>query len=232
MSSKLKESKREAARFFVVGSPIGNLEDISFRAVRILSEVDRIFCEDTRRSLKLLNHLKISKPLESCPYFKEEEKATRLLECLRKGESVAFLSDAGMPGFSDPGNRLVRHCREQGFGVEVIGGVSALTSFLAGLTFELTEFHFYGFLPPKSSGRKKFWTSESLILPCVFLESTHRLESSLELIAELRPDLELCLAKELSKVSEAFFQGSAKELLDTIPSWKGEWIGLARRGSP
>jgi len=215
------------AHFYIVGSPIGNLQEITLRALETLRSVDRIFCEDTRRSIKLLNHYEIKKPLESCPYFKEESKSDRLIECLKAGEKVAFLSDAGMPGLSDPGARLVRKVRQAGFPLEVIGGVSSLTSFIAGLPLELESFYFTGFLPPKKEARKRFLCAEDLILPLVFLESTHRIQSTLEIFKEHLPGQRLILAKELSKISESFFDGTAEELIEKVPSWKGEWIGLA-----
>lgn len=216
-----------SGKLYMVGTPIGNLQEISLRALETLRSVDRIYCEDTRHSLKLLNHFEIKKPLESCPYFKEEEKSNALVKALAAGERVAFISDAGMPGLSDPGWRLVRKAREAGFAVEVIGGPSSLTSFLAGLPMELEEFYFKGFLPPKSAARLRLFSDENLILPMIFLESPHRIEKTLQLWKEARPEIRLVLGKELSKVSEAFFVGTPEELLKAVPSWKGEWIGLA-----
>jgi 16S rRNA (cytidine1402-2'-O)-methyltransferase len=223
----MSDRSNHLGKLYMVGTPIGNLQEMTFRAVEVLKSVDRIFCEDTRHSLKLLNHFEISKPLESCPYFKEEGKAQKLLEYLRSGEQVAFVSDAGMPGFSDPGWRLVRQAREAGFAVEIVGGPSSITSFIAGLPVELERFYFYGFLPPKSAARARLFASKEMILPMIFLESTHRMESTIRLWAEARPEIRLILAKELSKISEGFFMGTPEQILSAVRSWKGEWIGLA-----
>jgi len=216
---------KESAKFFIVGTPIGNLKDISLRALETLREVDLIFCEDTRRSLKLLNAYEIKKPLKSCPAFKEKKESQELIRQLEEGKKVAYISDAGMPVISDPGAYLVRQAKEAGYPVEVIGGLSSITCFLAGLGEELEEFKFIGFLPPKTQRRRKLFESP-VEIPTLFFESPHRIQTTLELIAEIKPQWRLSLAKELTKISEAYFSGSAKELLQDIPSWKGEWLGL------
>lgn len=212
-------------QFYIVGTPIGNLEEITLRALRILKEVDLIYCEDTRRTLKLLNHFEIKKSLKSVPYFKERASSKDLIEELQAGKTLAYVSDAGMPNVSDPGAILVSAARQAGFKVEVIGGVSAMTSFLAGLGHELESFCFVGFLPAKKTQRQKLLEKESQ-RPILFFESTHRIQSTLELIRGLYPGRRVCLGKELSKLSEAFFEGTASELLAKVPSWKGEWVGL------
>lgn len=214
-----------SAQFFLIGTPIGNLDDITFRALKILREVDIIYCEDTRRSLKLLNHFEISKTLRSCPYFKEKKSSEEILLELRAGKKVAYVSDAGMPGLCDPGAILISTVRNAGFAVDVIDGVSALTHFIALLGRELDDFHFCGFLPEKREKRRRFFetTSDKNIL---FFESKHRLETSLQMMAELSPERRLSLGKEFTKVSEAFFEGAPGELLRQINSWKGEWVGL------
>lgn len=214
-----------SAKFYVVGTPIGNLGDITLRAIEVLKSVDVIYCEDTRHSLKLLNHFSIRKPLKSCPYFKERTESEFIVDRLRAGESIAYLSDAGMPGLSDPGAILVGRVREAGLPVEVIGGVSSLTYFIAGLGVELSTFRFIGFLPAKTSQRQK-WMSQPVSEPTIFFESSHRIEKTLLLFSEVQPAAQLVLAKELSKLSEAFFKGTPKDLLGTIRSWKGEWVGL------
>lgn len=209
----------------VVATPIGNLAELSKRAEECLRGCDEVFCEDTRRSIKLLNAYEIKKPLQSVPYFRERKGADLLLDKLRQGLWVIYVSDAGVPGLSDPGALLVQAARKEGFLVEVVGGPSALTSFIAGLGHELGHFRFVGFLPPKSAQREKFFET-SFEEPTIFFESPHRLQKTLEISAKKRSDLFFVLAKELSKVSESFFEGEADELLQKIPSWKGEWIGL------
>jgi len=212
-------------RFFVVGTPIGNLGDMTFRAVDILKSVDLIFCEDTRHSLKLLNHYEIKKPLRSCPYFKERQVSGDLVEALGEGKKIAYLTDAGTPNLSDPGATLVKEVRKAGFAVEVVGGVSALTYFMAGLGEDLESFTFMGFLPAKSVQRVRL-IQAGVGVPTVFFESPHRIEATLKIFEKERPQTRLILAKELSKISERFFAGTAVELLKNIPSWKGEWVGL------
>lgn len=214
----------EAGKFYVVGTPIGNLQEITLRALEVLNEASLILCEDTRRTLKLLNHYEIKKPLKSAPYFKERRMAEELKGYLQRGEKVAFVSDAGVPGLSDPGAAYVAVAREFGFEVEVVGGVSALTSFLSGLGRELNSFRFIGFLPSKRLQRRKLFDVE-LQEPWIFFESPHRLLTSLEILAEIQPAAEICMAKELSKVSEKFYWGQAGQLLQIIDSFKGEWIG-------
>ena len=213
------------AQFYLVGTPIGNLGDISFRAIETLKSVDLIFCEDTRRSQKLLNHYEIKKKLISAPYFRERSSVGLVEEILRSGQRAAYITDAGMPGLSDPGAILLGEIRKLGYRVEVIGGPSALTNFIGLLGVELESFEFVGFLPAKRAQRERFF-SESLRIPKIFFESPHRLESSLMIIQEKKPLSKLCLAKELTKISEKFYEGSAAILLKSIESWKGEWVGL------
>jgi 16S rRNA (cytidine1402-2'-O)-methyltransferase len=215
-----------AGTLYIVGTPIGNLKEISLRALEILKSVDVIYCEDTRHSLKLLNHFEIRKPLKSCPQFKEKKSIEELLGRLRGGENIAFISDAGMPGICDPGEYLVRAARDANQRIEIIGGVSALTSFLAGVGVEIESFTFIGFLPPRVIDRKKIFEA-GFLQPTVFFESPHRIESTLELLKESYASQRLILAKELSKISETFFEGTADELLTAIKSFKGEWIGMA-----
>jgi len=210
--------------FYVVGTPIGNLGEMSLRAIDILKSVEIIFCEDTRHSLKLLNHFQISKPLRSAPYFKENQAGDEILSNLRLGKKIAFITDAGMPGVSDPGAKLVGLVREAGFKIEVIGGVSSLTSFIAGLGRELESFRFVGFLPSRTQDRKKFF-SEDVLEPTIFFESPHRIEGTLDLIIEIRPESDLGLGKEISKISEAFYLGKPSAVKAGVRSFKGEWIG-------
>ena len=210
--------------FYVVGTPIGNLGEITLRALEVLKTVDVVFCEDTRRTIKLLNAYEIKKPLKSAPYFKENRASEDILQHLESGQSVAFVSDAGMPGLSDPGAIVVREVRSKGFKVEVIGGVSSLTSFIAGLGVELESFRFIGFLPPRLKDRE-VWLSKSIDEAVIFFESPHRIESTLDLLVERAAHCQLALAKEISKISEAFYRGTPEEVKKRITSFKGEWIG-------
>jgi len=211
-----------AGQLAIIGTPIGNLKDLTFRALEGLKEADVIYCEDTRRTLKLLNAYEIRKPLKSCPHFKEKLVAKDVVERVRAGERVAYVSDAGMPGLNDPGSLLVAACREENLKVEVLGGVSALTHFVAG---EIPIFTFVGFLPSRIVDRQRFF-SQPWTNPFIFFESPHRIESTLGLLKERLPSHNLILGKELSKISEAYFRGTPEALLKTIPSYKGEWIGV------
>lgn len=212
------------AGLYIIGTPIGNLQDMTRRGLETLKNVDVIYCEDTRHSLKLLNFYEIRKPLKSCPHFKEQNLLDEIIERIEKSERVGFMTDAGMPGISDPGQILVEGVRSKGLKIEIIGGVSSLTYFLAGLGCVLDSFRFVGFLPPRLKDRKTLIEnlSEDNL---VFMESPHRIESSLELLKEIAPHRRLILGKELSKVQESFFDGTAIELLKKIPSFKGEWMG-------
>lgn len=213
-----------AGTLFIVGTPIGNLEDITLRALRILKEVDVIYCEDTRRTLKLLNHFEIRKPLKSAPYFKEREAAAKIEEHLSRGESVALVSDAGMPGISDPGSLVIHAIREKKYAIEIIGGVSSLTHFICGAGASLEKFRFVGFLPPRVKDRESFFSGDSSE-PVIFFESPHRIESTIEILARLFPERRLTLGKEFTKISEAFFFGRTSEIRKQISSTKGEWVG-------
>lgn len=220
-----KKQKKLGPRLIMISTPIGNLGDISFRAVEGLRSLDVLYCEDTRRTAKLLNHLNIQIQKLSCPHFKERQRAKEIVQALHQGQVVGFVSDAGVPGFQDPGAILVEEVRAAGFPVEVIGGVSSLTHFISGLGRELDTFRYVGFLPVKKMARQKL-IEGGFDEPTIFLESPHRIEKTLKEISDLKPNQLMVLAKELSKVSEKYFYGSAFELSQSIPSWKGEWIGI------
>lgn len=213
--------------FYIIGTPIGNLKDLSIRGLEILKLVDVIYCEDTRRSLKLLNAYEIRKPLKACPHFREKDLSFEIVDRIRRGERVGFMTDAGMPGISDPGQYLVNRVRTEGLRIEVIGGVSALTYFLAGLGRDLESFKFVGFLPARKKEREDLFRTKHTD-PVVFMESTHRIESTLKILDELLPNSELILGKELSKISEQFFVGKPIEVAQSIKSFKGEWMGYIR----
>ncbi len=210
--------------FYIVGSPIGHLGDMTDRSKKTLERVDIVACEDTRRTRKLLNHLQLHKPLKSIPHFREKQSLPGLLDDLKSGRSVAYVSDAGIPGLCDPGSHLVKGLRDQGIKIEVIGGVSALTYFLAGAGHAFDTFRFIGFLPHRLKDRRLLLEG-SHEEPTIFFESPHRIQSTLELLRDVRPQWNLIMAKELSKISERFFIGNAETILKDISSYKGEWMG-------
>src|SRR5438093_12100279 len=166
---------------FIVATPIGNLDDISLRALQTLRDADRIACEDTRQTLKLLSHFGIRKPLTSYHDFNEEQKAIALVNEIEAGADVALVSDAGTPTISDPGYRLVRLCRERGVPVVSLPGPNAAVTALAASGLPSGEFLFAGFLPAKKNARRQKLTDlANIVCTLVFYEAPHRIETSLE----------------------------------------------------
>lgn len=203
-----------AGRLFVVATPIGNLEDISPRVQRVLSEVDCVIAEDTRRTKVLLSALHIKASVESLPAFAEQERAPKLLSRLQRGDRLALCSDAGTPAVSDPGAYLVRAAHDAGVVVEVIPGPSAVTSAIAGSGVGGGGgFTFLGFLP--RSPRKQRHVVEHALemeMPLVFFESPLRLARTLETLAPVIGERPVVVARELTKVHETFHRGTADEL--------------------
>ena len=214
-------------RLVLVGTPIGNLEDISARALRALSEADRILAEDTRHSGRLLQHFGIRTPLASWHAHNEQERLAPVLAWLDQGQQLALISDAGMPVISDPGFLLVRAAREVGHRVECVPGPSALITALALSGLPAERFTFEGFLPAKTAARRQALDALRQEARTVILyESPHRLVACLEdIVHALGPERPLCLAKELTKQFEAVHRGSAAELL----AWAQE-AGKEARG--
>jgi 16S rRNA (cytidine1402-2'-O)-methyltransferase len=211
--SSPEASKPPAGCLYLVATPIGNLEDITLRALRILQEVDSIACEDTRRTQKLLNHYKIRKPLVSYHEHNEMTRAPELVIELERGARIALVSDAGMPLISDPGHRLVSLCVRHSVPVVPIPGPSAIVAALAASGISSEEFLFAGFLPSRSGDRRK--TLERLSLEdrtLVLYEAPHRLAESLRDAAEILGDRPACIAREVSKVHEEFLRGRLSEL--------------------
>ncbi len=199
---------------YIVGTPIGNLADLTFRARGILATVDLIACEDTRHSLPLLQHYGIRKPLVSLHEHNEAGRSAQLLADLRAGRSVALISDAGMPLVSDPGQRLLHEVRKAGLPYEVIPGPSAPVTALVGSGLPTTGFHFGGFLPVKAGQRRRALEA-ALARPetSLFFESPHRLPASLETIVSLEPDRLICVARELTKKFQQYLTAPATSCL-------------------
>jgi len=216
---------------FVVATPIGNLKDITLRALEVLKEVPVIACEDTRRALKLLNHYGIAgKKLISYHEHNEKEAAERILGLLKEGVSVALISDAGTPTISDPGYRLVKRAVEEGVRVVPVPGPSAVVTALSACGLPTDRFLFYGFLPRKE-GKLKEALEEILSYPftVVAYESPHRIERTLELLSGISPHRELVVARELTKLNEEFLTGAPGELLEELRrkgKIKGEFVLL------
>ena len=199
---------------YVVGTPIGNLDDITLRALEALKSADVIAAEDTRHSGNLLRHYEIRKPLVSYHEHNEAMRTAELSERLAAGENVALITDAGMPGVSDPGARLIRACIERALDYTIVPGVSAVLTALVGSGFPLDRFTYRGFLPPKSGGREReLRAAAERDETTVFFESPYRINKTLAACAELMPDRPLCVARELTKKFEEFRRGTASELL-------------------
>jgi 16S rRNA (cytidine1402-2'-O)-methyltransferase len=224
-------SDKGVGKLFVVATPIGNLKDITLRALEVLKEADLIACEDTRQTKKLLSHYSIEgKKLTPYHEHNEEKKTQELLSLLKEGQTVALVSDAGTPCISDPGYRLVKAAREEGVPVEPVPGPSAVTAALSASGLPTDRFAFVGFLPRKE-GKLKEALKEAVELPftVVAYESPHRLERSLETLAQLYPDYSLALYKEITKLNEEFMFGTARELLKKLKEegkLKGEFVLL------
>lgn len=219
----------QSATLYLVATPIGNLEDITLRALRVLRECDVVAAEDTRRTGQLLKHFGISKPLLSYFQFNEARRSEEILERLRRGEKVALVTDAGSPGISDPGERVVRAARAAGLRVEPVPGACALVAGLTASGLPTAEFHFVGFLPHKSGQRRK--QLEALKVgdgTLVFYESPYRIEKLLGELNEVFPERTVVLARELTKKFEEFLRGTPAELLEVTRkrSLKGEFVVL------
>ncbi|HEY2799151.1 MAG TPA: 16S rRNA (cytidine(1402)-2'-O)-methyltransferase [Chthoniobacterales bacterium] len=199
---------------YVVGTPIGNLEDITLRALETLRAVDLIAAEDTRHSGNLLRHFEIRKPLVSYHEHNEAMRTAELIERLAAGETVALITDAGMPGVSDPGGRLIRKCVERDLPFTIIPGVSAVTTALVGAGLDMERFCYRGFLPVKSGQRaRELSDAAERAETTIFFESPYRINKTLAACAELMPSRLLCVARELTKKFEEFRRGTAADLL-------------------
>jgi 16S rRNA (cytidine1402-2'-O)-methyltransferase len=214
---------------FLVATPIGNLSDITFRAIEVLKSCDYILCEDTRHSIILLRHYEILKPLKSFHKFSESAKEAGIIEDLIAGKNIALISDAGTPGIADPGTQLVQECIQQNIPVTSIPGPCAAITALSCSGLATDRFQFFGFLPRKSNELKRS-LQEILAYSgtTVCYEAPHRLIETLQALQELAPDRKLVIGRELTKKFEEFKRGTAQELLAhwNERSIKGECVLL------
>jgi 16S rRNA (cytidine1402-2'-O)-methyltransferase len=216
---------------FVVGTPIGNLEDMTIRAARVLGQVQIVAAEDTRVTRRLLSHLGIRVPLLSYHEHNQQARIPRLLEALASGD-VALVSDAGMPAVSDPGSDLVSRAAAAGFRVESVPGVSALTTALAASGLSADAFLFLGFLPRRSKGRRQsLRVASSLPLTLVAFEAPHRLRATLKDMLEELGDREVAVCRELTKLHEEVFRGSLSQAMEHFQAPLGELV-LVVHGAP
>jgi len=215
------------SKLFLVPTPIGNLEDITFRSVRILNEADLILAEDTRTSGKLLKHFDIKTPMQSFHMHNEHKVLDKMIDKLKLGIKIALISDAGTPGISDPGFLLVRACVEEGIETECLPGATALIPALVQSGFPTDRFIFEGFLPPKKGRqtRLKLWSEETRTI--VFYESPHKIVKTLSQLKEfVGGDRRLSVSRELSKKFEETVRGTVNELIlhFTNKAPKGEFV--------
>ena len=217
---------------YLVATPIGNLDDITLRAIKTLKEVDFIAAEDTRHSLKLLNHLEISKPLISYHRHNEEIKSEILIEKLLDNKNIALITDAGTPGISDPGEEIVKQCIENDIKVMPIPGACAFINALICSGLDTTEFTFIGFLPLNKKNRKeKLNKIKTCSNTSILYEAPHKLISTLKDLNEILENRKIVLAKELTKIHEDFIHGTASELLEQIDNPKGEFVILIEKSN-
>ena len=227
------ENPKNQGSLYITATPIGNLEDITLRALRILKEVDVIAAEDTRHTRKLLSHFEISTPLVSYYREKEQERAVQLLERIAAGESVALVSDAGTPGISDPGAVLVRLAQQEGVNIVPIPGPSALATALSVSGITDSSFLFLGFAPSKKSQRKTLLTSlTDHPHPIIFYESPRRIQGLLKDILEIMGDRKGFWGRELTKAHEDLQAGKISDLLERAEGGKnrGEFVLIVHPG--
>ena len=212
---------------YIVATPIGNLGDITLRALEILKSVDVIAAEDTRHSGILLKNFQIRKPLVSFHEHNEAMRTAQLAERMNAGENIALITDAGTPGLSDPGARLIQACIRRDLPFTIVPGPSSILTALIGSGFEMGKFCFRGFLPVKSGGREReLAAAADRPETTIFFESPHRLIKTLTACTELMPERQLCVARELTKKFEEFRRGNAIGLLAhyTVHPPKGEIV--------
>lgn len=221
----------QAGTLYLVATPIGNLEDITLRALRVLKECDRIAAEDTRHTGQLLKHFGISKPLLSYFQFNEAKRSEEIISRLQAGEKIALVTDAGSPGISDPGERVVKAALAAGLRVEPIPGPAALIAALTASGLPTRQFHFVGFLPHKPGQRRRTLESlKALEATLVFYESPFRVERLLGELQEILPHRQVVLGRELTKKFEEFLRGKPAALLSLLEqrSLKGEFVVMVQ----
>ena len=214
-------------KLYLIPTPVGNLEDITLRALRLLKEVSLILEEDTRTTSNLLKHYDIKTPLQSHHKFNEHQQVEKIAERLAQGEDIALVSDAGTPGISDPGFLLTKTCIEHGIETECLPGATAFVPALVNSGFPCDRFCFEGFLPQKKGRLKRLTSLSEESRTLIFYESPYRLVKALQQMSEIfGPDRQACVAREISKVFEEFKRGNLQELADyyTEKGVKGEIV--------
>lgn len=212
-------------KLYIVATPIGNLEDITLRALKILQEVDVIAAEDTRHTLKLLNHFNISKPLISYHRHNEDFKVVNIIEKLKSGENVAIVSDAGTPGISDPGEIAIKAAIEEEIEIIPIPGACAMINALVASGIDTKEFIFIGFLPlNKKLRREKLKELQNSNKTVILYEAPHKLESTLSDLKQILENRSIVIARELTKIHEEFIRGKIDEVIQKTKGIRGEIV--------
>ena len=216
---------KEDGVLYVVATPIGNLEDITFRAIKVLESVDCIAAEDTRHTLKLLNHFNISKPLISYYRHNEDDKSDFLIQKLLNGESIALVSDAGTPGICDPGQAIIYKCIQNGIKIVPIPGACAMINALICSGLDTNKFKFMGFLSINKKIRKQELEEiKKSDVTIILYEAPHKLKDTLKDLASALENRMITIARELTKIHEEFVRGTANELLQIFDNPKGEFV--------
>ena len=217
--------KKEHGILYIVATPIGNLEDITLRAIRILEEVDLITAEDTRHTLKLLNHLNISKPMISYHRHNEEIRVEGLIKELKEGKNIAIVSDAGTPGICDPGEEIIKKCIEKEIKIIPIPGACAMINALIVSGIDTSEFTFLGFLPLNKKNRKnKLEEIKNSNKTIILYEAPHKLKNTLNDLKDILQNRKIVIAREITKIHEEYIRGTVDEILGNIDNIKGEII--------
>lgn len=214
-----------SAKLYLVGTPIGNFQDMTYRAVDTLKYVDEIYCEDTRITGLLLKHFEIPTKMHSYHIYNEKELSSSIIEKIKSGKNIAVVSDAGMPSISDPGYLIATIAIQNDIDVCIIPGVSAGITALVGSGIPSNKFTFVGFLNSKDNKRKEEleqlkFKEETLIL----YEAPHRIKETLEMLNDIMPNREIVLARELTKKYEEYLRGTSKEILEVVEELKGEMV--------
>ena len=218
-------NQKEIGTLYIVATPIGNLEDITLRAIKVLKEVDLIAAEDTRHTLKLLNHLEISKPLISYHRHNEDIKTDILIKELEQGKKVALVSDAGTPGICDPGEEVIKKCIEEEIPIVPIPGACAMINALICSGLDTKEFAFIGFLPLNKKNRKeKLEEIKNATKTMILYEAPHKLETTLKDLKEIIGNRKIVLARELTKIHEEYIRESIDVLIEKAKELKGEFV--------
>lgn len=212
-------------KLYLVATPIGNLEDITLRAINVLKNVDLIAAEDTRHTLKLLNHLEISKPMISCHRHNENEKSNKIIEKLKEGKNIAIVSDAGTPGISDPGEEVVKEAIKENIQIIPIPGACAAINALIVSGIDTKEFYFLGFLPLNKKLRKeKLNEIKNINKTIILYEAPHKILNTISDLENILENRQVVFAREITKIHEEFIRGTIRDIKEKIENPKGEFV--------